>query len=365
MIVKPPAEEKRILKLRSIYARAEEEIIKEITRKRSLDQVVYAEVAALERVQRILLNMQEEAGEYIPDMVEKYFDSDKDRAGYENAGALTSAQTDITQMLINNLEGEIMEASAVAEASAAEFLTLARLEADEYRRAALESVTEAEATGWWDVQKRMAAKLQSEGITSFVDKAGRRWSLTNYCNMATRTTARQAEVSAILTRDDHDLYQIVKIGSTCKICAAYEGRIYSKSGLNPEYPPLSAAFGKIDPDGPDTLNNTYLNIHPNCLHSLTRYTTIGKSEEQIQKDKDFSSFEKRPADIDYRTKKQREAYRKKETNRRKYVEDMKQWKKYKAALGKDVPGFETFRKHKLEGDDKYREWESMFRSIMR
>jgi hypothetical protein len=132
--------------------------------------------------------------------------------------------------------------------------------------------------------------------------------------------------------------------------------VYSKSGTNPDYPPLAAAFGKIDPAGPDDLTNTYLNIHPNCLHSLMKYTTIGKTDEQIQKDKDFSSFEKNPITHDPRTKKQIEAYRKKETNRRKYIDDYKQWKKYKAAFGKKIPDFETFRAHKLKDDDKYKEW---------
>jgi hypothetical protein len=61
------------------------------------------------------------------------------------------------------------------------------------------------------------------------------------------------------------LYQIVKIGSTCPLCAVYEGRVYSKSGTDPHYPPLARAFGKIDPAGSDDLSNTFLNIHPNCL----------------------------------------------------------------------------------------------------
>lgn len=75
----------------------------------------------------------------------------------------------------------------------------------------------------------MTRELQQEGVTAFVDKAGRHWSLQDYCNMATRTTARQAEVSAILTADpEHDLYKIVKIGSTCPICAPLEGRVYSR-----------------------------------------------------------------------------------------------------------------------------------------
>jgi hypothetical protein len=181
--------------------------------------------------------------------------------------------------------------------------------------------------------------------------------------MATRTTARQAEVAASITADDHDLWQIVRIGSTCPLCAVYEGRVYSKSGTNPDYPSLAMAFGKIDPEGPNGLENTYLNIHPNCLHSLIKYTTIGKSDEQIQKDKDFSSFEKNPATVDPRTKKQREAYRKKEANRRKYIEDLNQWRKYRAALGKDVPTFEKFREAKINGSDVYKNLEHRFRSL--
>ena len=112
------------------------------------------------------------------------------------------------------------------------------------------------------------------------------------------------------------------------------------------------------------LSNSYLNIHPNCLHSLVRYTTAGKTDEQIQRDKDFSSFEKRPANVDYRTKKQQEAYRQKEAERAAFRRDMKQFNKYKAALGKDFPKtFETFEKHKKLKDDVYKGWEEKFRNL--
>lgn len=75
----------------------------------------------------------------------------------------------------------------------------------------------------------MVQEMQNKGITAFVDKAGRKWSLQSYGNMAVRTTARQAQVAALLTADDYDLWQIVKVGSTCKVCAALEGRVYSKA----------------------------------------------------------------------------------------------------------------------------------------
>ena len=205
--------------------------------------------------------------------------------------------------------------------------------------------------------------LAREGVTAFVDKAGRRWSLHTYCSMVARTTSRQAEVLATLTADEeHDLYKISSHGTTCKICAPLEGRVYSKSGKDPNFPPLSSAFGKIDPTGPNDLTNSYLNIHPNCLHVLTPWTPAGRSEEEIQKIIDFSSFKKNPPAIDPRTQKQIDTYRKKETARADWLRDYRQWETYRMTLGDQVPKtFETFRKHKRLGDEKYKTWKARYK----
>ena len=367
MILKSPQEEEAVRRMQKIYLDAERKIVAEITRKRSLGYVDYAEVASLERVQAILTKMQDDTFTYAPIMVETIFhgQGEKNAAGYANARALTATQTAVVQTLVNNLLGEVLEVSETAYNSAREYLTVGRLEGQTLRSAALEAVASQEAIGvsWTMVQKQMTAELMGKGITGFVDKAGRKWSLTDYCNMAVRTTAKQAAVASILTEDDYDLWQIVKIGTTCPVCAVYEGRVYSKSGTNPDYPPLASAFGKIDPEGANNLENTYLNIHPNCLHSLIKYTTIGKTEKQIQKDKDFSSFEKNPITHDPRTKKQREAYQKKMRDRQKLVNDTHQWKRYKAVLENECPGWDDFIKHKQAGDDVYKSLESKFRSF--
>lgn len=357
-------------RLQLIYTKAEQNIIKEITRKRTLGLVDYADVTALNRVQEILRNMVDESGEYIPIAIKDPFykagDLESAPYGYYNAQALSSAQTAIVERLVDNLLTDIEEAADTAYKSAEEYLAVGRLEAGELRNLALELTAqrEAEGRGWNTIQNKMAAELTARGITSFVDKAGRKWNLSSYCAMATRTTGRQAQVAAALTADDWDLWQISKIGSTCPLCSVYEGRVYSKSGTDPDYPPLAMAFGKIDTAGSNDLSNTWLNIHPNCLHSLIRYTTAGKTDEQIQRDKDFSSFTKRPANVDYRSKKQIAAYRDKEKARAAFRSDMKQFKKYQAALGNEMPKtFETFEKHKRLNDSEYQTWESMFRSL--
>lgn len=364
-LIRPPATADVTAFMRMLFLKTEQNLIHEITRKRSADLVDYAEVASLERVQKILQNMIDESWDYIPKMIETiFYHSDKDAAGYRNAMALTTSQTAVVQQLSNNLLGELLEASETAYKSVQTIYTVARLERDPFRETALKQALRQQAagSGWTLSGAKMIQELKNTGITAFVDKAGRRWSLQSYCNMAVRTTSRQAEVAAVLTADDYDLWQIVKIGSTCPVCAPLEGRVYSKSGTNPEYPPLSLAFGKVDPNGPNDLTNTYLNIHPNCLHALTKYTTIGKTEKQIQRDKDFSSPEKNPLDCDPRTKKQIKAYRDKEQARRRLLNDMHQWKRYKALLGDGMPKtFETFRKHKQASDDIYKNWQAEYR----
>lgn len=370
-------------KLISIYLKAETDIINEIARLRSQGLIDYHAVAALERVQAILNKMQSDSWEYVPRMIEKMFyvrvpearkkldvpeTPAKHFMGYVNAQNLTGEQTDIVQKLTMNLMTELSDASLVVLSSLGNAI-LGRRENDVVRRVGLELVANMEATG-----KSTAATvpefvkvLQREGVTAFVDRAGRNWSLHTYASMATRTTSRQAEVLAALTADpEHDLYKISSHGTTCALCAPYEGRVYSKSGTDPVFPPLAAAFGKIDPAGTDDLSNTWLNIHPNCLHVLMPWTPAGRSEKEIREIQDFSNPRKNPFTVDPRSKKQIEAYRKKEKARAKWLDDYRQFERYRVTIPDDTPKtFNTFIKHKLADDDKYQKWLKMYREANR
>lgn len=171
----------------------------------------------------------------------------------------------------------------------------------------------------------------------------------------------------MLTADpEHDLYKISSHGTTCALCAPYEGRVYSKSGTDPVFPPLAAAFGKIDPAGADDLANTWLNIHPNCLHVLMPWTPAGRSEKEIREIQDFSDPRKNPFTVDPRSKKQIEAYRKKEKARAKWLDDYRQYERYRVTIPDDTPKtFNTFLKHKLADDDKYQKWLKLYREANR
>lgn len=321
--------------------------------------------------------MENDSWEYVPRMIEKMFyvrapearkilePAGKHRAAYENAMVLTSTQMDIVERLTMNLMGEIADAAVTAMGSLQNAL-IGRTEPDIYRRIGLGQVAAQQAMGK-GVSRAVPGfveALRREGVTAFVDKAGRNWSLHTYCAMVSRTTSRQAEVLAVLTADEsHDLYKISSHGATCPLCAPYEGRVYSKSGKDPDFPPLSAAFGKVDPAGPDDLANTWLNIHPNCLHVLLPWTPAGKSPEEIEKIKEFSNPKTNPFTVDPRSQKQIDAYRRKEAARAKWLRDYRQWEQYRVALGDKVPKtFAAFQKHKLAGDEKYKAWLREYRT---
>ena len=373
--------EKELQKLIQIFLKAETDIINEIGRLRSSGLTDYSAVAALERVQAILTKLDSACWEYVPKMIEREFyvrvpearriegeTVEKHIAGYRNAAVLTSEQNDVVQKLTQNLLGEISEATATVMQTLQNAL-IGRTQSDIFRRVGLETVAMQEATGRgaYRALPEFVETLRREGITAFVDKAGRRWSLHTYGAMVCRTTSRQAEVLSVLTADpEQDLYQISSHGSTCAICAPLEGRVYSKSGTDPDFPPLAAAFGKVDPSGPDNLSNSYLNIHPSCLHILLPWTPAGRSKEEIEKIKRFSSFRTNPPSIDPRTQKQIDAYRRKEEGRAKWLQDYRQWERYRITLGDKCPKtFATFQRHKRADDEKYKEWMKLYREAGR
>ena len=252
----PDRELERLIRL---YLRAETDIINEIGRLRSQGLVDYHAVAALERVQAILRQLETQDWEYVPRLVEAQFyvrrpdaravpgeTVEKHRAGYLNAKTLTSTQTDIVQRLTMNLMGQLTDAHSTVLAGLQSAL-LGRTEPDIYRRVGLEQVAAQQAAGRGINQSVPAFvdALRREGVTAFTDKAGRNWSLHTYATMVSRSTSRQAEILSVITADpEQDLYQISTHGTTCALCAPYEGRVYSRNGKDPDFPPLSDALAR-------------------------------------------------------------------------------------------------------------------------
>jgi len=371
MKINPASYVDELQKLRQVFINAETELISTIGYKRQKGFVDYAETAALDRVQKILQTMIDDSWKYVPTAIEKQYKLGKAaEVGYKNAQTLTTTQHNVVDRLVNNLMGTITEAAATANKNIPdawqESLIIGRRSPDNFRTDILEAAIQGEASGM-GISRAKAVfleKMKKDGIVAFKDAVGRNWSIRAYADMATRTTSRQAtNLGTLFADEDHDLYKMSSIGSTCPICAPLEGRVYSRSGTHPVYPPLAAAFGKIDPNGPDDLENTYLNIHPNCRHTLSKWTEAGRSEKELKEIQEKSSFKTNPKTHDPRSEAQKEAYHKKEQGRSQLMNDMRQYERYKVALGDKMPKtFQTFQKHKNGGSEKYEQWQSDYRN---
>lgn len=136
--------------------------------------------------------------------------------------------------------------------------TLGRQAQDAFRRVGLHHTAVGLATGETRraISNHMVQDFVTQGISGFVDAAGRRWSLSAYTSMVARTTTREAVSLATKERMGRlgmDLVTISEHGETDEVCAEYAGNTYSLSGDTSGYEQL--------PDEPP--------FHPNCVHVMT------------------------------------------------------------------------------------------------
>lgn len=121
-------------------------------------------------------------------------------------------------------------------------------------------------------------RFLERGVTGFVDKAGRRWELASYVEMATRAGTAQAAVQGHLDRLGAiglDLVIVSDAPQECARCRPWEGKILSRTRAgvrkqlerNPatEDPVLVHVAGSVVEAVAAGL------MHPNCRHSLSAY----------------------------------------------------------------------------------------------
>lgn len=110
---------------------------------------------------------------------------------------------------------------------------------DAYRQVIAEASSGQVLTG--TLTRRQAAqraldRFADQGITGFIDRAGRRWALESYAEMATRTSVGRAQVQGTLDRyqaNGKDLVIVSDAPEECPACRPWEGRVLSISGRTP------------------------------------------------------------------------------------------------------------------------------------
>lgn len=108
-------------------------------------------------------------------------------------------------------------------------------------------------------------KFNKRGITGFIDKGGRRWNITTYVEMATRTAAtelaRRAQVIELL-RVGMDLVRVTVMPNCNPLCQPFQGRLLSLTGATDH----DALGEPVVTTLKDALSRGY--NHPQCRHSI-------------------------------------------------------------------------------------------------
>lgn len=342
MIIKPA-------RLRNVFVKVQENILSIVTNKSLIGMATYKNKQILNRVQEQLDFMVNKSWEYAPDLFTRLYQYSKIDKHLRKLRLSFTDQT-VVNRIVDNFMGHILETASFS------YMMLNKL-MQETRKEVLHQAL-ADSVKDEAYKELYRQNIRKQGLVGFVDKAGKQWSMGNYTDMVMRTSMRMTNNHAVLfTYDKIDLYKIIGHANSCKKCAVHRNRVYSRSGTSLYYPPLASAFGKIDKNGLDNLENSYLNIHPNCHCSIVPFVEGGKTAKEIDKIREFSSYETNPPDKDPRSEAQVEAYKQRERGRQKLVDDFKEFQNMKVVLGGNMPKtFATFQKHKLSNSAQYKNW---------
>lgn len=120
-------------------------------------------------------------------------------------------------------------------------------------------------------------RFLGRGITGFVDRAGRRWELASYVEMATRTGTAQAAVEGHVDRladAGIDLVIVSNAPQECRLCRPWGGKILARAGNPGRIRVQHATKDRMFTiDVVDTVSGAVRDglLHPNCRHSLSAY----------------------------------------------------------------------------------------------
>jgi hypothetical protein len=136
-------------------------------------------------------------------------------------------------------------------------------------------------------------RFADRGITSFRDRAGRRWSMTSYGEMAVRTSVGRAATEAhtrTLTDAGVELVVVSSAPRECPLCRRWEGRVLAIGGpagartVEVEHATEDGRMVSVRVAGSlDEARAAGLQ-HPNCRHSVSAYTPGITRVEQAESD---------------------------------------------------------------------------------
>lgn len=113
---------------------------------------------------------------------------------------------------------------------------------------------------WMQAKQQAIDDMRRQGITHFVDRAGRRWQIDTYAEMCVRTgiaNASRAGFDQSMEERGIDLVYVSGHPGACPLCVPWEGVVLSRNG-DGEHPTVDEAMSAGL-------------FHPNCGHVLFEY----------------------------------------------------------------------------------------------
>ncbi|MFI0736421.1 phage minor capsid protein [Streptomyces sp. NPDC021225] len=287
---------------RDLYAEAEERLLGIIARQLAagLDAPGWVELklAAVQQLRRASQTVVDELGKAVElevfDVVAEAYNAGH-RAAVAELGALSDDARRLVDDVAPNAQAVDRLAQETVDVVTSTHRSILRAVVDRFR-AIVAQVTATPLIGTGtrrqatqDAMRRFA----DEGIRSFVDRAGRRWQLTSYAEMAVRTSvARAATEAHMRTLSDAgiDLVIVSDAPRECPLCRPWEGRVLAIDGPTGE---RTVEVEHALDDGlmipvrvAGTLNEARLAglQHPNCRHSVSAYTPGLTVPEQATSD---------------------------------------------------------------------------------
>jgi hypothetical protein len=130
-----------------------------------------------------------------------------------------------------------------------------------------------------DTAQAALDRFARKGITGFVDRSGRGWSLESYAEMAVRTATAHAAVDAHserLTSLGMDLVVVSDAPQECKLCRPWEGKILTLTGatvgvIEREHATDDGRMVRVPVAGSLAMARAAGLYHPGCRHSHSAY----------------------------------------------------------------------------------------------
>lgn len=139
---------------------------------------------------------------------------------------------------------------------------------DDQYRAIIGQAVAAQATGTITTKQALKQALNAfadRGVSGFTDRAGRRWGMAEYSEMAVRTGMMRAAIagySADALEHGETLVIVSDHADECPLCRPWERKVLAIAPEGLRHPECQ---GTLDAARAAGL------FHPNCLHSITVY----------------------------------------------------------------------------------------------